>query len=50
MSPKSVTKSPVLLAVLVFGVALIAYTATLAPGLLWGGGDFATFRDVMRDG
>ena len=28
----------------VFGVALTLYVATLAPGLLWGGGDFATFQ------
>lgn len=31
-------------AALVFGVALTLYVATLAPGLLWGGGDFATFQ------
>ncbi len=28
----------------VFGVSLIVYLLTLAPGLLWGGGDFATFQ------
>ena len=26
--------------------ALALYTATLAPGLLWGGGDFATFQTM----
>lgn len=30
--------------VIVFGAALVLYTATLAPGLLWGGGDFARFQ------
>lgn len=37
-------KTLILLAILVFSVSLIIYTATLAPGLLWGGGDFATFQ------
>ena len=29
---------------LVFAAALVLYVATLAPGLLWGGGDFARFQ------
>jgi len=29
---------------LVFGAALLLYVTTLAPGLLWGGGDFARFQ------
>lgn len=29
---------------LVFGLALALYLPTLAPGLLWGGGDFALFQ------
>jgi hypothetical protein len=29
---------------LVFVISLIVYLATLAPGLLWGGGDFAAFQ------
>lgn len=33
-----------LLPLLIFVTALALYTATLAPGLLWGGGDFATFQ------
>ncbi len=31
---------------LIFVAALALYTATLAPGLLWGGGDFATFQTM----
>jgi hypothetical protein len=34
----------VLATALVFAAALTLYTATLAPGLLWGGGDFARFQ------
>ncbi len=30
----------------IFAGALVLYTATLAPGLLWGGGDFATFQTM----
>jgi hypothetical protein len=37
-------QQPVLLAGMVFLVALAIYVPTLAPGLLWGGGDFATFQ------
>lgn len=33
-----------LTSLLVFGAALALYVATLAPGLLWGGGDFAKFQ------
>ncbi|MCL4535465.1 MAG: DUF2723 domain-containing protein [Bacteroidetes bacterium] len=32
------------LAILVFILSLALYTLTLPPGLLWGGGDFATFQ------
>jgi hypothetical protein len=35
---------PGLVAVIVFGISLLVYVATLAPGLLWGGGDFAAFQ------
>jgi len=35
---------PVLAAGVVFLAALAVYVPTLAPGLLWGGGDFATFQ------
>ena len=35
-----------ILAVIVFGVSLLLYVMTLAPGLLWGGGDFATFQTM----
>ncbi len=34
------------LPLLIFAAALALYTATLAPGLLWGGGDFATFQTM----
>lgn len=34
----------------VFGAALAVYVATLAPGLLWGGGDFATFQTRLYTG
>ncbi len=37
-------RPPLLLLVAVFAGALTLYIATLAPGLLWGGGDFATFQ------
>lgn len=33
-------------AVTLFAVSLLVYTLTLAPGLLWGGGDFATFQTM----
>jgi len=33
-----------LASLLVFGAALVLYVTTLAPGLLWGGGDFARFQ------
>jgi hypothetical protein len=33
-----------LMASFVFVLSLIVYIATLAPGLLWGGGDFAAFQ------
>jgi hypothetical protein len=39
-----VIRKPGAIAVGVFLVALAVYVATLAPGLLWGGGDFATFQ------
>ena len=32
------------LALLVFSVSLLSFVLTLAPGLLWGGGDFSTFQ------
>ncbi len=32
------------MALVVFTVSLIVYLLTLAPGLLWGGGDFAAFQ------
>ncbi len=35
-----------LLVPVVFIAAMILYTFTLAPGLLWGGGDFATFQTM----
>ncbi len=44
MLSKHFNNSPVCLAILVFSISLIVYTATLAPGLLWGGGDFAVFQ------
>jgi len=34
----------IFLALVVFLASLALYTMTLAPGLLWGGGDFATFQ------
>jgi len=37
-------KTLVLLEILVFSFSLSIYTVTLAPGLLWGGGDFAVFQ------
>ncbi len=37
-------------AIVVFFVALIVYVLTLAPGLLWGGGDFATFQTKAYTG
>jgi len=37
-------RRPTLLAVGVFLASLSLYVATLAPGLLWGGGDFAIFQ------
>ena len=39
-------RSTLILAALVFVVSLLLYTVTLAPGLLWGGGDFATFQTM----
>ena len=39
-----------LMAGLVFVFGLIVYIATLAPGLLWGGGDFATFQTRVLTG
>lgn len=33
-----------LASLLVFSAALVLYVVTLAPGLLWGGGDFARFQ------
>ncbi|HET7090853.1 MAG TPA: hypothetical protein VFL17_19655, partial [Anaerolineae bacterium] len=35
---------PAWVAGVVFLAALAVYVPTLAPGLLWGGGDFATFQ------
>ena len=35
---------------LVFGVSLVVYVLTLAPGLLWGGGDFSTFQTKAYTG
>ncbi len=40
----SVHKRLWFLALIVFLAALALYIPTLAPGLLWGGGDFATFQ------
>ena len=37
-------------AIVIFLVALIVYVFTLAPGLLWGGGDFATFQTKAYTG
>lgn len=37
-------KAPWLVTAGVFFISLSLYTVTLAPGLLWGGGDFATFQ------
>ena len=34
----------------VFLVALVLYVVTLAPGLLWGGGDFASFQTRLYTG
>ncbi|HLF28887.1 MAG TPA: DUF2723 domain-containing protein [Anaerolineae bacterium] len=39
-----------LLALGVFVAALVVYMLTLAPGLLWGGGDFATFQTKAYTG
>lgn len=39
-----------LLAFSVFVTALLFYVATLAPGLLWGGGDFSTFQTRVYTG
>ncbi|MDD2696137.1 MAG: DUF2723 domain-containing protein [Anaerolineales bacterium] len=36
--------------ILVFLIALQLYSLTLAPGLLWGGGDFATFQTAAYTG
>jgi hypothetical protein len=41
---------PALLAVTTFVVAIVLYILTLAPGLLWGGGDFATFQTKLFTG
>ena len=41
---RSLKQRPVLVAGVVFLAALAVYVPTLAPGLLWGGGDFATFQ------
>ena len=38
------------LALLVFSVSLLIYVLTLAPGLLWGGGDFSTFQTKAYTG
>src|SRR5260221_924621 len=35
---------------MVFALALCVYIPTLAPGLLWGGGDFATFQTRLYTG
>jgi hypothetical protein len=37
-------------ALAVFALALCVYIPTLAPGLLWGGGDFATFQTRLYTG
>jgi hypothetical protein len=44
------SQRPLLLAAGVFGVALLVYSLTLAPGLLWGGGDFSTFQTKLYTG
>ncbi len=41
---------PALLSGAVFLVALAVYVPTLAPGLLWGGGDFAAFQTFAYTG
>lgn len=41
---------PSLIACGIFVGALIVYVFTLAPGLLWGGGDFATFQTRLYTG
>ena len=38
------------LSVGVFVVALAVYVLTLAPGLMWGGGDFAKFQTQLYTG
>jgi hypothetical protein len=38
------------LALLIFFVSLLIYVLTLAPGLLWGGGDFSTFQTKVYTG
>jgi len=43
-------QQPRVVAVLVFGAGLLIYIPTLAPGLLWGGGDFATFQTRLYTG
>jgi transmembrane protein TMEM260 (protein O-mannosyltransferase) len=41
---------PKIIAVGVFGISFLFYVMTLAPGLLWGGGDFALFQTRLFTG
>jgi hypothetical protein len=44
------SRPPVWLPLAVAAAALALYVLTLAPGLLWGGGDFATFQLAAYEG
>ncbi len=44
IQPSPFERHAALASLLVFAAALALYVATLAPGLLWGGGDFARFQ------
>ncbi|MFQ5342082.1 MAG: DUF2723 domain-containing protein [Anaerolineae bacterium] len=48
--PRLDLKSPVFLTMLVVLASLVLYTMTLAPGLLWGGGDFARLQTLAYTG
>ena len=47
---QGLARRPGLAALRVFVLALCVYIPTLAPGLLWGGGDFATFQTRLYTG
>ncbi len=43
---KAGSRSHIFLSIALFAAGLALYISTLAPGLLWGGGDFATFQTM----